>query len=167
MSIAQSLLPEFDQEMAMTRTILESVPTDRNDWQPHPKSYSMEKLALHLANLPSWTRLTLTVDEFDMNPTGEEPAPPRMLTTTEALLAEFDKNVAEARMVIAATTDETMFTDWSLLSGGETVFTAPKVGVLRSFVMNHIVHHRAQLGVYLRLNDIPVPMTYGPTADFS
>ena len=165
MSIAESLLPEFDQEMAKTRSILELVPTGQNDWQPHEKSMSIERLALHLANLPSWAGMTLNVDEFDMNPPGEEPPPPRSLTTTEALLADFDKNVAEAREVIAGTSDETMFSNWTLLNGGNEMFTAPKVGVLRNCVMNHMIHHRAQLGVYLRLNDIPLPMIYGPTAD--
>ena len=165
MSIAESLLPEFDQEMAKTRSILELVPIDRKDWKPHPKSYSVEQLALHLANLPSWTGMTLNVDEFDMNPPGEDPPPPRTLTTTDALLAEFDNNVAEARETISSTTDETMFSNWTLLNGGEKMFTAPKVGVLRNFVMNHMIHHRAQLGVFLRLNDIPLPMIYGPTAD--
>ena len=165
MSIAQSLLPEFVQEMAKTRTLLALVPVDRKDWKPHPKSYSIVQLALPLANIPSWAGMTLTVDEFDMNPPGEEPAPKRTLTTTEALVADFDKNAAEAREVISSTSDESMFSNWTLLSGGEKMFTAPKVGVLRNFVMNHIIHHRAQLGVYLRLNDIPLPMIYGPTAD--
>ncbi|MDX1438589.1 MAG: DinB family protein [Rubricoccaceae bacterium] len=165
MTIAESLLPEFDQEMAKTRTILELVPTDRNTWKPHPKSYTMEQLALHVANLPSWAGVTLTMDEFDMNPPGEDPPPPRKLTSSEKLLAEFDRNVAEAREVLASTSDETMFGDWTLLSAGTKMFTAPKAGVLRSFVLNHVIHHRAQLGVYLRLNDIPLPMIYGPTAD--
>ena len=165
MTIAQSLLTEFDQEMAKTRSILEIVPADRNDWQPHKKSMTIERLALHLADLPSWAGMTLNVDEFDMNPPGEDPPPPRTMTTTEALLADFDKNVTEAREVIANTSDETMMGSWTLLNGGVEMFTAPKVGVLRNFVMNHMIHHRAQLGVYLRLNDIPLPMIYGPTAD--
>ncbi len=165
MSIAQSLLPEFDQEMAKTRSILEIVPTERNDWQPHEKSMTIERLALHLADLPSWAGMTLNVDEFDMNPPGEDPPPPRTMTTTEALLAEFDKNVTEAREVIANTSDETIMGNWTLLNGGVEMLTAPKIGVLRNFVMNHMIHHRAQLGVYLRLNDIPLPMIYGPTAD--
>ena len=165
MSIAQSLLTEFDQEMAKTRSILEIVPTGQNDWRPHEKSMSMEKLALHLADLPSWAGMTLEVDEFDMNPPGEEQPPPRTFTTTDALLAEFDANVTEAREVIANTSDETIKGNWTLLKGGVEMFTAPKVGVLRNFVMNHMIHHRAQLGVYLRLNDIPLPMIYGPTAD--
>ncbi len=165
MTIAESLLHEFDQEMANTRSILALVPEGKNDWKPHPKSYSIEQLALHIANLPTWTGLTLTLDEFDISPPGEELAPPRTLTTTEALLAEFDKNVVEARETLASTTDETMFANWTLLRAGDEMFTAPKVGVLRSFVMNHMIHHRAQLGVCLRLNDIPLPMIYGPTAD--
>lgn len=165
MTIAESLLPEFDQEMARTRAILDLVPTDRNDWKPHPKSYTLDALALHVANLPSWVAYTVNMDKLDIAPPGEEPPPPRKLTTSDALLAEFDKHVAEAREAIAGTTDETMFGNWTLLRGGEEVFTAPRAGVLRSFVMNHVIHHRAQLGVYLRLNDIPLPMIYGPTAD--
>ncbi len=165
MTIAESLLPEFDQEMTSTRSILQSVPEGKNDWKPHPKSATMENLALHLANLPSWVGYTLNADELDIAPVGQDPPPPRTLTTTEDLLAEFDKNVAEAREVLSSTTDETMFGNWTLLRGGEKIFNAPKVGVLRSFVMNHMIHHRAQLGLYLRLNDIALPMVYGPTAD--
>jgi len=165
MTIAESFLIEFDQEMPKTRSILEAVPMGQNDWQPHEKSMTMEKLTLHVANLPSWIGMTLNMDEFDIAPEGEEPPPPRTLTTTEDLLADFDKNAAEARQVIADTSNETMMTNWRLLRGGQEIFNAPKVGVLRSFVMNHLIHHRAQLGVYLRLNEIPLPMIYGPTAD--
>lgn len=167
MSIAQSLLPEFEQEMNKTRSLLASIPGDRVAWKPHEKSYSMGELALHLANLPFWTNITLEREMFDVNPPGEEPQPKREFTSVDDLLAEFDKKVADARTIIENTPDEIFFADWTLKNGGEEVFTAPKVGVIRSFVLNHIIHHRAQLGVYLRLNDIPVPMTYGPTADFT
>ncbi len=165
MAISESLLPEFDQEMANTRKTLERVPEDKFDWKPHEKSFAMGGLATHLANLPSWAVLTLNQDEFDMAPPGGEPWKLPEANSRQELLEMFDKNVTDARAAIAGASDERMFSPWSLLSGGNTLMTMPKIAVLRSFVMNHIIHHRAQLGVYLRLNDIPVPSIYGPSAD--
>lgn len=165
MSLSQSILPEFDNEMANTRRTLERVPQEKFGWKPHEKSWSMGDLATHLSNLPSWTEITLTQESFDMNPEGEEPETATPATSTQELLDLFDENVKKAREVISSTTDENFMKPWTLLSGGETVLSLPKIGVLRSFVMNHIIHHRAQLGVYLRLNDLPVPAIYGPSAD--
>lgn len=165
MAISESLLPEFDQEMANTRKTLERVPENKFDWKPHEKSFAMGGLATHLANLPSWAVLTLNQDEFDMAPPGGEPFKNPLASSRQELLEMFDKNIADARAAIAGASDERMFSPWSLLSGGNTLMTLPKIAVLRSFVMNHIIHHRAQLGVYLRLNDVPVPSIYGPSAD--
>ena len=165
MAISESLLPEFDQEMANTRKTLERVPDDKFGWKPHDKSYAMGALTTHLANLPSWTVLTINADSFDLAPPGAEPFKMQEVKSTQEALAMFDKNVADARAAIAGASDEQLFKPWSLLSGGNTLMTLPKIAVLRSFVMNHIIHHRAQLGVYLRLNDIPVPSIYGPSAD--
>jgi uncharacterized damage-inducible protein DinB len=125
----------------------------------------MGGLATHLANLPSWAVLTLSQDSFDMAPPGGEPWKNPLASSRQELLEMFDKNIADARAAIAGASDERMFSPWSLLSGGNTLMTLPKIAVLRSFVMNHIIHHRAQLGVYLRLNDVPVPSIYGPSAD--
>jgi len=159
------LLPEFDQEMANTRKTLERVPDNKLGWQPHAKSYTMGKLASHLANIPSWIEMTLNQDVLDMTPKdGKEFTTPQAGSNKE-LLAFFDKNVAAGRAAIAACSDEQFAKPWSLVAGGKTLFTAPRLVVLRGFVLSHNVHHRAQLGVYFRLNDIPVPAIYGPSAD--
>jgi len=162
MSISQSLLPEFDQEMAGTRRVLERVPADKFSWGPHDKSMSFGRLAVHLAELPSWTTLTLNTSELDFAAT---PYAPAKAETTQDLLNIFDKSTSEARAALAGAGDEVFFQNWTLRNGDQTLFTLPKIAVLRSFVMNHIIHHRAQLTVYLRLNDIPVPSLYGPSAD--
>jgi len=167
MAINEALLPEFDNEAATTRRVLERVPEEKFDWKPHEKSFSMGDLASHVANLVSWTVLTINQDAFDMNPTGGEPVKSPGAKSSEELLATFDRNVAEARAALAAASDARLMEGWSLQSAGHTLFTMPKVAVLRSFVLNHLIHHRGQLSVYLRLNDIPVPSIYGPSADDS
>jgi uncharacterized damage-inducible protein DinB len=164
MSISQALLPEFDVEMASARKTLERVPDDKFAWTPHEKSFPMGNLATHLANIPSWASFTINQDSLDIAPNGE-PAKTTPLHSQTDILETFDKNVAAARAAIAGATDEHLFGDWTLQANGKTLMTLPRVAVLRSFVMNHLIHHRAQLGVYLRLNDIPVPSIYGPTAD--
>ena len=164
MSIGESMLPEFDHEMANTRKTLERVPDDKLAWKPHAKSFPMGHLASHLANLPGWTNVTIDMDEFDMAPAGEPVKSPECHSRQE-VLEVFDKNVSNARAALAGISDEKIFQPWTLLAGGNQVLSLPRVAVLRSFVMNHIIHHRAQLGVYLRLNDIPVPSIYGPSAD--
>lgn len=166
MAISDVLLPEFDYEMANTRKTLERVPDNKFAWKPHEKSFGMGALASHLANLPGWASVTIDMDEFDMAPAGE-PLRAEQLTSKAAVLETFDKNVAKARAAIAGASDEHLFKPWTLLSGGNQVLSLPRVACLRSFVMNHIIHHRAQMGVYLRLNDIPVPSIYGPSADES
>lgn len=163
-SIARSLLPEFDQEMAGTRKVLERVPEDAFGWKPHPKSFSMGDLATHVANLPTWMSLTLEQDSFDVSPGGEAMKTPPAASRAE-LLNRFDEALATARASLAAATDDRFAGSWSLLANGQTVFTMPRAAVVRSFVMNHLIHHRSQLTVYLRLNDLPVPALYGPSAD--
>ncbi len=165
MAISEALLPEFDQEMVSARTTLERVPGDKFDWRPHEKSMTMGLLAAHLAHIPSWASMAIDQDEVDTAPGGESPSPPEAPANVEALLADFDKNVTAARAAIAGVSDAELMKPWSLLQNGKTLLTMPKVAVLRSFVMNHLIHHRAQLGVYLRLNDLPVPSIYGPSAD--
>lgn len=161
MPISQSLLPEFDHEMAGTRKTLERVPEDKFGWKPHEKSMLLGRLAQHLSEIPGWAKPTLEQDSLDFS--GEYQPPP--VGTRAQLLEAFDKNVAQARALIAAASDERLAQPWSLSSNGKTMFTLPRVAVLRGFIMNHMIHHRAQLGVYLRLNDVPVPSLYGPSAD--
>jgi len=165
MAMNQALLGEFDHEMASTRKSLERVPDGKFDWKPHTKSMTMGALAAHIAFIPHWAKLTLDTPNFEVNPPGGQQARPPELKTKADVLAFFDKNVPEARAAIAAASDQSMMTPWSLLNGGKTVFTMPRIGVLRAMIMNHMIHHRAQLGVYLRLNDVPVPSIYGPSAD--
>lgn len=165
MTISAALLPEFDQEIASTRRTLERVPADKLDWSPHPKSGTMGWLATHVARIPEWATITIAQDQLDVAPGGQPPEPATPAADPAALLATFDENVAAARAAIEGASDETLMKPWSLLQNGTTLMTLPKAAVLRSFVMNHLVHHRAQLGLYLRLNDIPVPAIYGPSAD--
>lgn len=167
MKIGESMLPEFDHEMANTRKTIERVSDEKFDWKPHEKSPTMGWLAGHLANLPSWAILTIDADSFDMSPLdGQPPQTPKPASTKEAL-EMFDSNVAKAREALANVSNEELMKNWSLLSNGNTILSLPKISVIRSFVLNHIIHHRAQLGVYLRLNDLPVPSIYGPSADES
>ncbi len=165
MAISESMLPEFDNEFANTRKTLERIPEDKFSWKPHEKSMSMGGLATHLANLPTWTNHTIDKDELDIAPPGAPPFKLEEAKSVKEILEMFDKAVAEARAAIAGASDEHLFKPWTLLSGGQAVLSLPRVAVLRSFIMNHNIHHRAQLGVYLRLNDIPVPSIYGPSAD--
>lgn len=164
MGLSNALLPEFDNEMANTRKTLERVPDNKFDWKPHEKSMAMGGLAGHLANLPSWGSLTVGSDSFDMAP-GGQPVMTPPLSSGKDVLATFDENVAKTREAIAGASDEELFKPWSLMADGNTILTMTKIAVLRNFVMNHMIHHRAQLGVYLRLNEIPVPSIYGPSAD--
>jgi len=165
MSISKMLLPEFDHEMATTRKVLERIPDDKFGWKPHEKSMSLGGLATHLSNIPSWTKNTFAVDELDVAPPG---APPYRLEEKKSraeVLEAFDQNVTEARAAIEAATDENWQGKWSLLMTGKTIFTLPRPAVMRGFIMSHSIHHRAQLAVYLRLLDVPVPSIYGPSAD--
>jgi len=155
------MLPEFDHELAQTRRVLERVPMDRADWKPHAKSFSLGELACHLANIPRWVPMTISQDELELDPSFTTP----QHSTVDALLAYFDEGVAEARKVIEGASGDDLRVMWSMKQNGEVALTMPKAAVLRSFILNHNVHHRAQLGVYLRLLDVPVPAIYGPSAD--
>ncbi len=166
MAIRDSILPEFDHEMATTRKTLERVPDDKPDWKPHEKSMTMARLVGHVAELPTFATMTINQDSFNVRPAGGSPArQPLVMTSRKQILEEFDKNVAAARAAIAGASDENLMKPWALLAGDKTIFSLPRFGVLRSFCLNHLIHHRAQLGVYLRLNNVPVPSVYGPSAD--
>jgi len=167
MALNEALLPEFDAEMANTRKTLERVPTDKFSWKPHEKSGTMGWLANHMADVPEWAVYTLQQESLDMAPNGVAPTPPPPPKTTQELLAKFDKNVTAARALLAKASDSEMHKTWSLLSNGTTIIAMPRIACLRTWVMNHGIHHRAQLGVYLRLNNIAVPAIYGPSADES
>lgn len=162
MSYAQAILPEFDQEMANTRKILELVPDDKLDWKATETTLSIGGNASHMVNLLTWTGMTLESDSFDVHPKGGEPYQTPNLKSNQEILASFDKNVAAARAAIEKVDDEDMMKPWSLLKQGEVMFTMPRAVVIRSFVMNHTIHHRAILLTYLRLNGIAVPGMYGP-----
>jgi uncharacterized damage-inducible protein DinB len=161
----QAFLGEFEQEMANTRKTLERVPDAKLGWKPHPKSGTMAWLAGHVANLPSWINITFDQDSLDLEPGGVQATPPPPPGTAREILEMFDKNVAAARKALAGVSDEHLMKPWTLLKNGQAVMTLPRVAVLRGFIFNHLIHHRAQLCVYLRLNDVPVPSLYGPSAD--
>lgn len=165
MPYADSVLPEFDHEMVNTRKVLERVPDAKFDWQAHPKSHTIGWNANHLANIPDWLVHALTTTEVDIAPVGGEAYQPPKATNTQEALEIFDRNVAAARGAITRADENHMMQEWSLLHGGNTVFTMTRSAVLRQIVLNHMIHHRAILCVYLRLNDIPVPGMYGPTGD--
>ena len=162
MPIVDALLPEFDHEMATTRKLLERVPDDRLGWKPHQKSYTLGQLAQHVSTIPLWGSITIEQSEFDT-------AGPRQaeLTSRADILAAFDRNAAATRAALVGRSDAEFMAPWSLKSGTQTIFTMPKAAVWRSFVLNHLIHHRGQLSVYLRLNDVPLPSIYGPSADES
>jgi uncharacterized damage-inducible protein DinB len=164
-TISQALLPEFDHEIANTLKTLERVPEDKPDFRPHDKSMPLAHLAGHLSEIPMWAVLTLTQDELDVNPAEGPKYAPTVMTSRAALLATFNAQVKQAREALAATSDEEMMKPWTMKSGGQQVLSMPRVAVMRSFIMNHMIHHRAQLGVYLRMNGVPVPGIYGPSAD--
>lgn len=165
MTYAETLLPEFDQEMANTRKVLERIPDDKLNWQAHPKSHTIGWNANHLADLPNWLVVTLTQPSLDIAPVGGGSYVLPKLTSRDEILALFDRNVAAGRKAITEAKDEDMGTIWSLERGGQPIFSMPRSAVVRGFVLNHIIHHRAHLCVYLRLNDIPVPGMYGPSGD--
>ena len=165
MTIAQSILPEFEHEMAGTRKTLERIPDDKLEWKAHPKCNTIGWVGGHLAEIPGWVEATLKNDSFDVNPVGGQPYRSPKPTSRAQILEIFDKNVAAARQAIASTTDGDFLKEWSLLSGGNPMFTMSRIAVLRGFVMNHMIHHRAYLCSYLRMNDVPVPGLYGPSGD--
>jgi len=159
MSIADTLLPEFDQEMAVTRRLLERVPGEQGQWKPHVKSFALGHLAQLVSWMPGW--ITNTLEETSLDLGG---APGYSFETTQTLLAGFDENVRGARAAIAAAADEDYGATWSLIHGDKVLFSAPRAAVVRMHI-SHLVHHRGQLTVYLRLLDVPIPSIYGPTAD--
>lgn len=167
MSMSARLLPAFDQLIQGTKQHLAVIPDSRLGWKPHDKSYTIGQLGSHLANLPHWVMATLGRDSLDVAPAdGSEPPPNPVYESADEMVAALDQATDQARAMIGSTSDETFMTPWTLLMGGEEMFTMPKIATLRVFVMDHMIHHRGQLTVYLRLLDVPVNQTFGPTADF-
>jgi uncharacterized damage-inducible protein DinB len=164
MALTDALVPEFDHEMATTRRVLERVPEAQFAWKPHDKSMSLGELSNHLAHIPFWCTATLRAPSLDLA-TIEDDARRKNPDSHEALLLGFDQRVTAARALLANTTDAELMAPWTLKQDDQEFFTMPRMMVLRSFVLNHTIHHRGQLTVYLRLNNVPVPPVYGPTAD--
>ena len=167
MSISDALLPEFDQEMAGTRKTLERIPEDKLAWKPHEKSMLLGRLAGHIAELPGMGVSVLKDNALDFanRPAGELARKPAVAESQKHVLELLDKNVAALRPLIAAASDERWAGKWKLSMGDKTFYEGSRMGAMRRMVMNHVIHHRAQLGVYLRLTGVPVPSVYGPSAD--
>jgi uncharacterized damage-inducible protein DinB len=166
MSLAASFLPEFDHEFANTRRMLELVPNDHLSWKPHEKSMQLVRLAWHISDFPDWCRDTMKLP--GMSVSAEDGAKYRDVwkdKKREDILARFDKYLPEAREALAATSDEDMARNWKMDWMRQTIVDMPRIAVYRGMVMNHMIHHRAQLGVYLRLLNVPIPGFYGPSAD--
>ena len=161
MPFSETLLPEFDAEMKNTRKMLECVPDGKFDYQPHVKSMTLGRLATHVAELPSWAVMTLNTEVLELTPDFK----PVFATTRAELLEKFDKSAAEAREKIAAASDQDWNVMWTFKFDGKTIMSMPRSEVMRSVILNHLIHHRAQLGVFLRLNDVAIPGMYGPSAD--
>ena len=165
MRISDALLPEVEQEMAQTRKTLARVPDAQFQFKPHEKSMAMGALALHIAMMAEWGADTLLTDNFDVAPVGGPAYVMPTANNTAEVLALFDKAVATFKKNLAATENDAMMKPWSLLNGGAPMFTMPRAAVIRGMILNHLVHHRGQLTVYLRMCDVPVPALYGPSAD--
>jgi uncharacterized damage-inducible protein DinB len=163
MALKDALLPEFDHEMGTTRRVLERVPEAEFAWKPHDKSFNLGQLAGHVANIPHWVDAIVQNTVFDV--ATAEDTRPRIPESTGWLLSQFDKNVGSARAGIAGMSDPEFLAPWTFKNNDQVIFTMPRAAALRSFIMNHLIHHRGQLTVYLRLKNVPLPPVYGPTAD--
>ena len=164
MSLKERMLAELEQEMATTRRVLERVPEKRAAWQPHPKSKTLGELAVHLARVPGWIASVAGLASFDMAPPGGRPPDPGFESTAR-LLQTFDQNVAAARSALAGTGDGDLDTPWTMQRGGKDMLRITRADLFRVLLLNHMIHHRGQLTVYLRMNDVPLPIVYGRTAD--
>jgi uncharacterized damage-inducible protein DinB len=161
MAIKDALLAEYDHEMGTTRKLLERVPEAQLSWKPHDRSMSLGGLATHLGNIPNWAGTILNDRSFDL-----AGAPPNLEArqSRAEILELFDASTRQARAAMDKS-DAEYLAPWALKRGGQEMFSMPRVAAFRSFVLNHIIHHRGQLSVYLRLNNVPVPAIYGPSAD--
>src|SRR5438132_11213931 len=167
MTIAQSMLSEFDEEMKNTRTVLERCPDEKWNWKPHEKSGTLGRLASHVGTVPEWITMTINTEELDYAPIGGPVFAAPKITNRKELLAAFDKGAAEARAALAGVSDSELMKDWTLLAGGQKIFTLPRIACIRGMCLNHLFHHRVHLQVSFRLIGVPVPGLYGPSADES
>jgi uncharacterized damage-inducible protein DinB len=165
MAIADLIIPEFDREMSSTRRVLERVPDQNGAWRPHEKSFPIGHLAQHVSRLPSWATMIMTQTQVDLDPPGGRQFPDYTYEKTTTLLETFDENVAKGHAAIGQALDSSFKEPWALKRRGITLVSMSRYDMLRTMMMNHIIHHRAQLTVYLRLLNIPLPGLYGPTAD--
>ncbi|TKC04147.1 DinB family protein [Pedobacter frigoris] len=161
MNRIKTYLKELEQEAVTTRKMLARIPSDKFSWQPHPKSMTIKSLATHIAELPAWVTMTLTTDELDF---ATAPYTPKDLNTTEELLAYFEQSLADGTSLLTDEYESVLDKPWTLRTGDQIHTTEPKADIIRMSI-NQIIHHRAQLGVYLRLLNIPIPGSYGPSAD--
>lgn len=162
MPMIDAILAELDYEAATTRRLLERVPEDKWDWKPHEKSFTLKELTQHMAEMPGWMKAVAGQDDLDLG--GEQP-PRAEIRTRDELLALYDENVAAFREAAPQATDDAMRKPWRLRTGDKVHFEVPRAGAIRTFILNHLIHHRGQLSVYLRLLDVPIPSIYGPSAD--
>jgi uncharacterized damage-inducible protein DinB len=167
MGVSAEFLPEFDLEMASARRTLERIPEDKLAWKPHEKSMLLGRLAGHIAELPGMGVIVMKEDALDFakRPEGELGRKPTVAESQKHVLELFDKHVVALRAAIGAASDERWAEKWTLSMGEKRFYDGTRMGAMRRMVMNHVIHHRAQLGVYLRLNGVPVPSVYGPSAD--
>jgi len=165
MPMIYAFLAELGHEAATTRRLLERVPEDRLSWKPHEKSMTLSRLAGHVAELPGWSRTILADDEFHIDRESPHGYRAHRPETVAELLQVHDDNVAAYHDAAEGVSDETLRGHWRMLKGGQVVLDLPRTVALRSFLMNHLIHHRGQLSVYLRLLGVPLPSIYGPTAD--
>ena len=165
MTIGQSMLPEFDQEMQNTRKMLERVPDEKWGWKPHEKSGTLGWLATHVGTVPEWIGMTIATEELDYAPVGGPAYEPPKIANRAELLAAFDKHSAAAREALSKVSDADLMKNWRLLAGGQEIFSLPRVACIRGMCLNHLYHHRGQLTVYFRLVGVAVPGLYGPSAD--
>ncbi|GMV99850.1 MAG: hypothetical protein AMXMBFR84_09890 [Candidatus Hydrogenedentota bacterium] len=162
MRIVDGMIQELQHEAGITRRVLERVPMEHATWKPHAKSFSMGQLASHLADIPSWVKVTIEQEELVFDMASYKPF---VAGSTQDLLSHFDGCLKEALGCMQGASNEVLLANWKLIANGATMFEMPRVAVLRGMILNHSVHHRAQLGVYLRMKDVPVPAMYGPSAD--
>ena len=161
MTLSQRLAPEFEREIKTTRKLLERVPMDKFTWTPHEKSMPLGRLASHIAEMPSWVTGTVQLEFMDIDANYK----PWIAASHDELLSNFDSYAAEAGKALSGVSDEDLGKRWALRMGGQELFAGPREEVIRTLILSHIIHHRGQLSVYLRLLDVPVPSIYGPSAD--
>lgn len=162
MNLSDALIAEFTHESATTRKLLERLPDDKLSWKPHAKSMSLGELATHIAHIPEWSQTVVNDDAFDMGTSNMKVNQP---DSRKGILDYFDRCAEGFKTVLKGKSDEQLFQSWKLLNNGEAVLEMPRAACIRSFILSHGIHHRGQLSVYLRLNDVPLPSIYGPTAD--